>query len=82
MKCQILFSRINKENIISLSSAEFAHTCSMICVKCLGKLLQWEPTCFHGEKHVRKKYLSRHIAPDKRSIKKLSFLIFNPLYTK
>ena len=26
MKCQILFSRKNKKNIISLSSAEFAHS--------------------------------------------------------
>ena len=26
MKCQILFSRINKKNIISLSSAESAHS--------------------------------------------------------
>ena len=30
MKCQILFSRKNKKSIISLSSAEFAH--SMISV--------------------------------------------------
>ena len=33
MKCQILFSRKNKKNIISLSSAEFAH--SMVNVKCV-----------------------------------------------
>ena len=31
MKCQILFSGKNKKNIISLSSAEFAH--SMVSVK-------------------------------------------------
>ena len=31
MKCQILFSRKNKKNMISLSSAEFAH--SMVSVK-------------------------------------------------
>ena len=31
MKCQILFSRNNKTNIVSLSSAEFAH--SMISIK-------------------------------------------------
>ena len=30
MKCQILFSRKNKKNIISLSSAKFAH--SMVSV--------------------------------------------------
>ena len=34
MKCQILFSGENKKNIISLSSAEFAHC--MVNVK-----LQW-----------------------------------------
>ena len=31
MKCQILFSRKNKTNTISLSSAEFAQ--SMVCVR-------------------------------------------------
>ena len=31
MKCQILFSRKNKTNISSLSSAEFAH--NMVSVK-------------------------------------------------
>ena len=31
MKCQILFPRENKKNIISVSSAEFAH--SMVSVK-------------------------------------------------
>ena len=31
MKCQILFSRKNKKNIISLWSAEFAH--SIVSVK-------------------------------------------------
>ena len=31
MKCQILFSKKNKKNIISLSSAEFAH--SVLIVK-------------------------------------------------
>ena len=30
MKCQVLFSRKNKKNITSLSSAEFAH--SMVSV--------------------------------------------------
>ena len=38
MKCQILFSRKNKENIISLSSAESAHIKQVNCNFC--KLLQ------------------------------------------
>ena len=53
MKCQIQFSRKNKKNIISWSSAESAH--SMVSVKAPCKtvveaiLMSTHNMCFYGE---------------------------------
>ena len=41
MKCQILFSRKNKKNIMRLSSAEFAHSMGSVNISVLGCLPSW-----------------------------------------
>ena len=38
MKCHILFSRKSKKNIVSLSSAEFAHGMVSVIMKILSHL--------------------------------------------
>ena len=43
MKCQILFSRKNMKNIISLLFAEFAH--SMVSVNWIATVQEVEPPC-------------------------------------
>ena len=42
MKCQILFSEENKNNIISLSSAELAQRVAKVKEKCCSKNLYLE----------------------------------------
>ena len=51
MKCQILFSRKNKKNIISLSSAEFVH--SMVNVK----VIFWKNSIFPSVSLICYRYI-------------------------